>query len=398
MLSIDIPTPSEFKALAATHDDICVSLYMPISPNPHRAHANRTTFKDLAKEALLQLTEARADSRNIAALEERFEYLAGPSAPDVQDEDHIRKLQHRKPSEVDEFWKHQAHGLGVLVTPKMLRAFRLPDTLKPLTQVADRFHLTPLVRVMASPHDLFVLVLSEESARLIHVVVNMPPVEVTILGLPKSAEEATRRPSVHVRAPRGHLQNLEGEKVLLQQYARRLDQALLTAFAGRTPPLVLAAGEPIASIFRAISNYPNLVDEHMQDSDHLTDGQIADRALPILNRLYERYLKEAIARFNELKPRYATTDVSYAAHAATAGAVDTLLVDLDAIIPGLVSEIDGSVTYATDDDAETYSVVDEIARRALCTGARILGATRDELPDHAPVVAILRYKFGIISD
>jgi hypothetical protein len=120
--------------------------------------------------------------------------------------------------------------------------------------------------------------------------------------------------------------------------------------------------------------------------------------LPILNRLYERDLKEAIARFNELKPRYATTDVSYAAHAATAGAVDTLLVDLDAIIPGLASEIDGSVTYASDDDAETYSVVDEIARRALCTGARILSATRDELPDHAPLVAILRYKFGIIPD
>jgi hypothetical protein len=132
---------------------------------------------------------------------------------------------------------------------------------------------------------------------------------------------------------------------------------------------LLAAAEPIASIFRAISNYRNLVDEEMPDADHLTNGQIADRALPILKRLYERDFKEAIARFNELKPRYATTDVSYAAHAATAGAADTLLVDLDAIIPGLVSEIDGSVTYATDDDAETYSVVDEIARRALCTGA-----------------------------
>src|ERR1700745_2428747 len=122
MLSIDIHTQSELKALAVTHDDICVSLYMPMSPDPHRAHANRTTFKDLAKEALLQLTEARADRRNIAALEERFEYLAGPTAAEVQDEDHIRKLQHRKPSEVNELWKHQARGLAVLVTPKMLRA------------------------------------------------------------------------------------------------------------------------------------------------------------------------------------------------------------------------------------------------------------------------------------
>ena len=49
------------------------------------------------------------------------------------------------------------------------------------------------------------------------------------------------------------------------------------------------------------------------------------------------------------------------------------------------------------DDAETYSVVDEIARRAVCSGAHVLGARRDELPDRAPLVAILRYRFGTVA-
>jgi hypothetical protein len=70
------------------------------------------------------------------------------------------------------------------------------------------------------------------------------------------------------------------------------------------------------------------------------------------------------------------------------------VVDLDAVIPGLVSDFDGSVTYAASDDAETYSVVDEVARRALRTGARVLGARRDDLPGRAPLLAILRYRFG----
>jgi hypothetical protein len=103
--------------------------------------------------------------------------------------------------------------------------------------------------------------------------------------------------------------------------------------------------------------------------------------------------RRVIARYDELKPRLATTDVSYAAHAATAGAIDQLLVDLDAVVPGLVSDLDGSVTYAASDDAETYSVVDEVARRALCSGARVMGARREELPDRAPLTAILRYAF-----
>jgi hypothetical protein len=280
----------------------------------------------------------------------------------------------------------------------MLRTFRLPYAPKPLAEVADRFHLTPLVRAMTSPRDLFVLKLSEESVRLLHAIANLPPAEVEIPGMSKTAAEATHRPSIHVRAPRGHLQNLEGEKVLLQKFARSVDQALHEVLAGRTTPLVLAAAEPIASIFREINSYPHLDDEGiLQDTDHLTDRQVADLALPMLDRFYQREVNKVIARFDELKPRLATTDVSYAAHAATAGAIDALLVDLDAVIPGLVSDLDGSVTYAIRDDAETYSVVDEVARRALLSDARVLGAKRDDLPGHAPLVAILRYHFGIIA-
>lgn len=398
MLAIDIPTLADFKALAATRANPCVSLYLQTSPLSDHAHANRVAFKDLAKEALLQLVDAGTDKRRLKALVEQFDHLAGADDINVQDEDHIRKLQRRKPSEVEEFWHHQANGLGVLATQGTMRTFRLPYAPKPLAEVADRFHLTPLIRAMTSPHDLFVLVLSEENVRLVHAVVNMPPQEIEVPKLPANVEEATRRPSVHVRAPRRRLQNLEGEKILLHNYARRVDQALHNVLAGQSTPLALAAAEPIASIFRSINSYPHLVEDGiLQDADHMTLGELEDLALPILDRLYVRELKAIIARFDELKPRRATTDVSYAAHAATAGAIDQLLVDLDAAIPGVVSELDGSVTYAVADDAETYSVVDEVARRALCTGAHVLGARRNELPGSAPLVAILRYQFGIIA-
>jgi hypothetical protein len=397
MLHIDIPTLTEFKALAAMRGDACVSLYLPASPFPHQARANRVAFKDIAKTALAQLHEAGFDKRRLAALEQRFDHLAGADEDNVQDQDHIRKLQNRKPSEVDAFWINQTNGLGVLATPETLRTFRLPFAPKPLAEVANRFHLTPLIRVMTSPHDVFVLALSEESVRLAHVFANLAAIEIKVPNLPHTAEEATRRPSIHVRAPRGHLQNLEGEKVLLQKYARQVNQAVCAALAGQATPLVLAAAQPIASIFRSVSCYPRLLDEGIQDAGHMSIAQLADAALPILNRLHGRELKAIIARYDELKPRRATTDISYASHAVTAGALEELLVDLDAVVPGLVSDYDGSVTYATSDDAETYSVVDEIARRAVCSGAHVLGARRDELPDRASLIAILRYQFGTIA-
>jgi hypothetical protein len=393
MLHIDIPTLAEFKALAQIKGETCVSLYLPTSPLGGSARTNRTAFKDIAKEALSQLKEAGTDKKKISVFEERFEHLAG-AEHDVQDDDKIRKLQRAKPDPVESFWHYQANGLAVLATPSMMRTFRLPNRPRSLAEVADRFHLTPLIRAMTSPHDVFVLALAEESVRLIHAFANFPPERLQIPELPRNAEEATRRPSVHVRAPRGRLQNLEGEKVLLHQYARKVDQAVRSALAGQDKPLVLAAAQPLASIFRSVNTYPRLAAETIEGNPDLkTDAELEDVAIPILDRLYSHELKAVIALYDELKPRRATTDVSYAAHAATAGVIDQLLVDLDAVIPGLVSDIDGSVTYSASDDAETYSVVDEVARRALCTGARVLGARKEEMPERAPLAAILRYEF-----
>ncbi|NJO33743.1 MAG: hypothetical protein HC869_11965 [Rhodospirillales bacterium] len=55
-------------------------------------------------------------------------------------------------------------------------------------------------------------------------------------------------------------------------------------------------------------------------------------------------------------------------------------------------ETDGRVTFASGPDAKTYGVVDEIAGRALLTGARVLGVRKDDIPGRAHLAAILRYR------
>src|ERR1700676_4190265 len=288
MLHIDIPTLEEFKALAQIKGEVCVSVYLPVSPLVQNIRANRIAFRDLASEALVQLRETGVDKRKIVDFEERFDHLAGLER-DVQDEDKIRKLQRAKPDPFNTFWHYQAHGLAVLSTPGLMRMFRLPNSPKPLAEVADRLHLTPLIRAMTSPHDIFVLALAEESVRLIHAFANFPPVRLQIPDLPRNAEEATRRPSFHVRAPRRRLQNLEGAKVLLHKYVRKVEQAVNNVFAGLSTPLVLAAEEPLASMYRSLNTYPGLADEMIEGNpDQKTDAELEAAAIPILAPLYSR--------------------------------------------------------------------------------------------------------------
>jgi hypothetical protein len=86
----------------------------------------------------------------------------------------------------------------------------------------------------------------------------------------------------------------------------------------------------------------------------------------------------------------ASTDVATVARAATYGTVDTLLVDIDEKVPGHVDEQSGAVTFS-EDDAASYGVVDEIARRVLLSGGRVVAARRDDVPGGGSVAAILRY-------
>lgn len=111
-----------------------------------------------------------------------------------------------------------------------------------------------------------------------------------------------------------------------------------------------------------------------------------------LTVLYAREVKAAKALFQtRLAQRRATLDIGEAARAATNGAIELLIVDIDHVVPGAVDEISGSVTLASTSGAMSYDVIDEIAGRAILAGARFLGVRRADVPCDAPLAAILRY-------
>jgi len=366
----DIPTHADLEQLLAVRDPACVSIYLPTAPE-ERGERDRIEFKNLSAAALDQLATASVGRHALDALRDVLDDFA----------------------EDDAFWARQAHSLAVFATPSGARTFQVANRLTPTVEVSDRFHVKPLLRSATFPQAAFVLSLSANAARLVEVSPDAPPAEVRVPGMPRDAASAVGKASIADRSPDRRIQGSEGQKVRLRQYARRVEEALRPILAGLDLPLILAANEPLESIFRSVSSYPHLAPVAIAGNpDTQTDGELADASRRVLDRLYADELGALRADYEQRVPQgRASDDLAAIARAATFGAVDTLFVDIDESVPGFVDEADGALTLDDADDAVNYGVVDEIARRVLLARGRVLAVRRDDVPGDGPAAAILRY-------
>ncbi len=371
MLHLDIPTPAQFEELWQIRADACVSIYLPTTPLSQHVDASRIELGNLLKEALWQLKVANFDKQRRAAIEEHVEEL-------IEDYD---------------FWRYQANSLAILVTHQKIGTFRLANTLQPQVEVSGRFHLKPLLRAITFPHAALVLALSESSVRLVEVFAEGAPVEVEVPDLPKDAASAISTESHEVRSLSDRFQGAEGKKFQLTKYARKVDVALRALLGGTNIPLFLASVDPLASIFRLVSGLTQLsADRIPGNPNRTTDAELAAAARPLLDHLYERKLAEIRNVFETRRGEHrAVTELPGVARAAAFGAVDTLLIDIDGVVPGTFDEATGRITLADGPSKESYDVIDAIASRALATGARVLGVRKLDIPGGEQVAAILRY-------
>ncbi len=370
MLYVDIPSPREIGNLGLSRSDACVSIYLATTPLTQDIGKSRTKLAQMVKDATQQLETAGVDKRRIAALQEHFDTVLDD----------------------DDFWAHQAHSLVVLAAPEKLLTYRLANELVDLVVVSDRFHLKPLLRASTFPNAAHVLAVSENAVRLVEISSDLPATEIRVPNMPKDAASAVGKASINDSGAGRRIGGKEGQKIRLAQYIRKIDAALRPVLSGSDIPVILAATQPVASLVRSISRVAMLDQTIEMSPDDVSAADLAKAARPILDAHYDAQIAEFQSLFEARSgENRSTTDISDAARASTFGGIETLLVDIDAIVTGSIDNATGAVTFLPDGGAGSYGIVDEIAGRSLRTGAQVLAVRKQDIPEGKALAAILRY-------
>ena len=370
MYYLDLPSIEEVGNLNLVRSDASISIYLATTPISRETEHTRVTLNNLIKKALKKLEAAGLEKPRIQLLQQQFDDLLADQ----------------------NFWDYQANSLAILATPDSIRTYRLANKLQNIVEVSDRFHLNPLLRAVTFSHAAYILALSENAVRLIQVSPDSQAKEITVPNMPDNASDASNIVADKDSSGKDHRPNAQAHHAYLANYVRKINAALKPMHLHSHSPIILAATQPLDAIFRSLTRLNLLPTSIAGNPEHLSAPELALAARPVLDAHYQSLIDDFHQLFTQRTgQKRATTDLSDAARLATFGGIERLLVDIDGVVAGTVDEETGAVSFAGENDAVSYGIVDEISCRALRTGAKVMAVRKADIPGGCDLAAITRY-------
>lgn len=359
------PQQRDVRRIADVRAPWCVTVYGNVDAWLRGNHATEVAEEQI-RSAMDGLRIGGAPAEIAETIRNRLDRVSMPAA------DH--------PGQVD--WR--ARSVGIFATENGAEVFTLTSSPTPWVGVADRFLISPLLEgALALIPPVFTLAISENEVRLIDVTAH-PIGVIEVPHIPRDLESTIALDVTGDRNTYAHLRTSEDPKGRLREYVRAVDHAVEPVLRRAGAVLVIAAAEPIASIYRSMTSH-GLVASSTISGNHDGDSinKLADLAVPIIERHRREVLEDHLARFAEMPARgHVLVDLDEIAAAAHEGAIDTLFVDLGCRIPVPAEAFEGRTTIDR---------VDEIVRHSLSSDATIVPVLAGDLPTPDPVAAVLRY-------
>lgn len=358
MSRLKLPSVKELIALANARSDICLSIYMESSPLQLKPNHCRQELRELIREALGALDEAGFHKLRLAALNKTLEEAV----------------------EADDFCPDRGNSLALLATPDAAWTYHLPNQLIKQLNLADRFYLKPLFQALTFAPKAYILALSENAARVIGLYPGSDPESIKLPIRPSKSGERLSEQEMS--------DDWRSRKKRLNHYIRQVNTALETLARQSDRPFILVAEEPLAGLFRDQAKVRLSEQGLPLNPEQMSDAELIELARPALDRHYQAELNEVKGLLGENPgQKRVALDVAEVAKAATRGLVSLALVDFDQHISGYM-DANGNVEYS--EAPGSYGLIDEIVKRSLEGGARILAVRHNDMIGDSGVAAVLR--------
>jgi hypothetical protein len=191
----------------------------------------------------------------------------------------------------------------------------------------------------------------------------------------------------------GHGLGRDADDERLLEYFRAVDRGVAAEVRGDGAPLVLAAVEHLAHLYRAATNVDTVVGEAIAGSpDEIPDAELHRRAWPLVEPLAEREVNEQLASYPELVAKGgASHSLAAILRDAQQARVATLFTADDGVVWGKLDERSAKVRVHDQRRPADEDLLDRAAVETLRTGGLAIALPRARMPHEGPVAAILRY-------
>lgn len=389
---MELMTKEAINRLTDEDQGPCLSMFAPLETGkPDTRHHNKGRIIALLRDARDALSEAGIRDRRAAKL----------LAP-------IEKLAEECP-----FWEHASTGIAIFRSPRLFEYFRLPCGFEQQLHLGEWFHLKPLIPLLSRDGVFYVLALSQKQVRLIGCSdsgfkeLEVPGIAAYIaeLAAPGSPEQhfqmrplsrVAGRASGSVIHRQGDVPDRMAERKHLSHLVHLVERAVARLLHPSGAPLVLAAVEELASLYRQVNTHPGLLPEGLRGSpDRVRARDLREKALPLVETCIRDLKREARAKYEELRPSgRATAEVKRICAASVRGNIRSLFVDLARRKWGTFDRRTGDI-----EPHETYQpgdrdLVEQTAVETYLRDGKLWQAEAGELPDGACMAAIFRAPRG----
>lgn len=383
---MDFAFRDELKELMQNSGRPCISIYMPTHRSGPEVQQNPIRLSNLLKDAEKRVIDFG---------------LRAPEAREI-----LREVS--KVTEDSLFWRHQADGLAIFVSPQHFRMYRLPIHFDELVVVTDRFHLKPLLRLLNNNSHFYLLTLSQKEIKFFEATrygIN----EIKLEGVPKSIDEALKyddpqakqrfhtrvRGSARTEDPlfRAHGVGRDDTKTDILRYFQKVDEGLHNYLKDERSPLVVAGVDYLLPLYREANSYPHMIEEGIAGSpDGLREDELHEKAWLLVESIFRKDQENAAARYMELAGTgLASQDIEEIVPAAMQGRVEAIFVPSGLRKWGTYDPERNLVEVHQEMQNGDEDLYDLAAIQTFLNGGSVFPVESGKVPGTGNVSAIFRY-------